>query len=708
MKKIGILFGAENSFPSALVAAINARDHDDVRAEFITQGAARLDRPPEWRVIIDRISHQVPFYRAFLKHAVLHGAAVINNPFWWSADDKFLNYALAERLGIAVPRTALLPQKQPGDPRMLRNLQYPLDWQSIFDYTGFPAWLKPIDGGGWRNVHRIASRDGFFPIYDLTGSLCMVLQQEIPWTSYFRCLVIGPHVRIAPYNPHSPHHERFLAGFHPPSPALAQRIERDARRLSAALGYQCNTVEFAVHDGIPYAIDFLNPAPDFDLHSLGREHFDWAVETFAGYAIALAEAPRLSAAKKSAQLLRVQAPAKPPRTVKKSTRKSKAKAAKSPASRRKSDKTPATTSQPASSAESHNSAASVPPTQSTGNLKRSPHLEHPLPMATTSSPSHAQVELRKLGNSDLQLTPIGFGAWAIGGGNWQFGWGSQDDNDSIRAIQRALDLGINWIDTAAVYGLGRSEEVVAQALKQSGKRPYIFTKCSMRWDANREIHRSLKAASIREELENSLRRLRVDVIDLYQIHWPIPEEEIEEGWETLAKLKQEGKVRYIGVSNFNVEQMKRVQKIAPITSLQPPYSMINSAVQDEILPFCLDQNIGVINYSPMVSGLLTGKMTAERIQNMPADDWRRNNRNFVEPRLTRNLQLAELLREIGKPHGVEPGVVAVAWTLRNPAVTAAIVGARRPDQVDGIIPAMTFRLSDEEKARIDNYIQANP
>lgn len=354
MKKIGILFGAENSFPSALVAAINSRGHasdhnsagghEDVRAEFITQGAARLDQAPEWRVIIDRISHQVPFYRAFLKHATLHGAAVINNPFWWSADDKFLNYALAQRLGIAIPRTALLPQKQlpQGDERMLRNLQYPLDWQSIFDYTGFPAWLKPIDGGGWRNVHRIASHNDFFPTYDHTGSLCMVLQQEVPWTSYYRCVVIGPHVRIAAYDPHLPHQERFRATFAPPSSALAKRIERDARRLSTALGYQCNTIEFAVHEGTPYAIDFLNPAPDFDLHSLGREHFDWAVETFAGYAIALASGPQLSAPQKSTQLLRVHAPAKPPRPAKKSTRKAKSKAAKPTARKRSAPSTKST------------------------------------------------------------------------------------------------------------------------------------------------------------------------------------------------------------------------------------------------------------------------------------------------------------------------------------------------------------------------------
>lgn len=311
MKKIGILFGAENSFPGALVAAINARDHAGIQAEFIQQGAARLDRAPEWRVIIDRISHQVPFYRAFLKHAALHGAAVINNPFWWSADNKFLNYALAERLGLAVPRTALLPQKQlpQSDERMLRNLKYPLDWESIFDYTGFPAWLKPIDGGGWRNVHRIESRDEFFSVYDGTGSLCMVLQQEIPWTSYFRCLVIGKQVHIAAYDPRAPHQERFVTRTEPPPQDIARRIENDARKISAALGYVCNTVEFAVHDGTPYAIDFLNPAPDFDLHSLGREHFEWAVNTLADYAIALAQTQEPAEAKKAAQLLRVQTPA---------------------------------------------------------------------------------------------------------------------------------------------------------------------------------------------------------------------------------------------------------------------------------------------------------------------------------------------------------------------------------------------------------------
>ena len=326
-------------------------------------------------------------------------------------------------------------------------------------------------------------------------------------------------------------------------------------------------------------------------------------------------------------------------------------------------------------------------------------------MATYSADT--SLATRQLGNSDLQLTPIGYGAWAIGGGNWEFAWGAQDDDESVRTIERALDAGINWIDTAAIYGLGHSEEVVAKALGKSGKKPYIFTKCSMRWDADRKIYRSLKAASLQEELENSLRRLKVEVIDLYQIHWPDPEGEIEEAWETLARFQKQGKVRYIGVSNFNVEQMKRVQKIAPITSLQPPYSLVNRGVEAEILPFCEANHIGVINYSPMASGLLSGKMTAERIAKMPADDWRRKSANFNEPKLSRNLKLVELLREIGKAHGVEPGVVAIAWTLRKPAVTAAIVGARRPDQVDGILPAATFRLNEAELARIDGFVKAN-
>ena len=322
--------------------------------------------------------------------------------------------------------------------------------------------------------------------------------------------------------------------------------------------------------------------------------------------------------------------------------------------------------------------------------------------------SSASFVTRQLGNSDLHLTPIGYGAWAIGGGNWEFAWGSQDDEESVRTIERALDSGINWIDTAAIYGLGHSEEVVAKALKNSAHKPYVFTKCSMRWNADRQIYRSLKAKSLEEEIENSLRRLNVDTIDLYQIHWPNPEDEIEEGWETLARFKEQGKVRYIGVSNFNVEQMKRAQKIAPITSLQPPYSLLRRDIEAEILPFCQKHNIGVINYSPMVSGLLTGKMTAERIAKMPADDWRKRSPNFNEPKLSRNLKLVELLRETGKAHNVEPGVIAIAWTLRHPAITAAIVGARRPEQIDGILPSATLRLSQQEIDRIEEFLRANP
>jgi aryl-alcohol dehydrogenase-like predicted oxidoreductase len=314
------------------------------------------------------------------------------------------------------------------------------------------------------------------------------------------------------------------------------------------------------------------------------------------------------------------------------------------------------------------------------------------------------TSLRTLGNSDLHLTPIGFGAWAIGGGNWEFAWGPQDDSESIAAIHRALDLGINWIDTAAIYGLGHSEEVVARALKSTSHKPLVFTKCSMRWHADRSIYRSLKAGSVAEELENSLRRLGVETIDLYQVHWPDPSAEIEEGWEALARFKEQGKIRYIGVSNFNVEQMKRAQTIAPITSLQPPYSMLRRAIEAEVLPFAQANHIGVINYSPMVSGLLTGKMTAERAAAFPPDDWRRRAVEFNEPRLSRNLKLVELLREIGSGHNVSPGVVAVAWTLHHPAITAAIVGGRSAQQVEGLAPALDYRLGDDEYARINAFL----
>jgi aryl-alcohol dehydrogenase-like predicted oxidoreductase len=313
------------------------------------------------------------------------------------------------------------------------------------------------------------------------------------------------------------------------------------------------------------------------------------------------------------------------------------------------------------------------------------------------------TQTRQLGNSDMRLTRIGFGAWAIGGGNWQFGWGTQDDNDSIAAIHRALELGVNWIDTAAVYGLGRSEQVVAKALQGRANKPYVFTKCSMIWDESREIQRSLKRESVRRELEASLKRLQLDTIDLYQIHWPNPEAEIEEGWETLARLREEGKVRYIGVSNFSVPQMERVARIAPITSLQPPYSLLNRAVEKEILPYCQKHGIGVINYSPMQSGLLTGAMTRERIASLPADDWRRNSAQFKEPNLSRNLELVELLRAIGNAHGCSAGEVAIAWTLHHPAITAAIVGARNAKQIDGVLGAATLRLEPDEIERIESF-----
>ena len=323
-----------------------------------------------------------------------------------------------------------------------------------------------------------------------------------------------------------------------------------------------------------------------------------------------------------------------------------------------------------------------------------------------SNVSMATLEVKRLGDSDLDLTRIGFGAWAIGGGDWQFAWGAQDDKESVEAIHRALDLGINWIDTAAVYGLGHSEEVVGKALKATDRKPNVFTKCSMIWDETRTIGRSLK--QIRREVEESLKRLQVETIDLYQIHWPNPDEEIEEGWATMADLKREGKVRWIGVSNFNVAQMERALKIAPITSLQPPYSMINRSIEAEILPFCERNGIGVINYSPMQSGLLTGAMTKERAAAFPKDDFRRNAKAFQEPQLSRNLKLAEKLGEIGGRHSVSAGVVAIAWTLAKPGITAAIVGGRSAKQVDGVIPAAAFRLTDDEVLEINSYLSTHP
>jgi aryl-alcohol dehydrogenase-like predicted oxidoreductase len=313
---------------------------------------------------------------------------------------------------------------------------------------------------------------------------------------------------------------------------------------------------------------------------------------------------------------------------------------------------------------------------------------------------------KRLGNSTMELTPVGLGAWAIGG-EWQFGWGPQEDADSIKTIHRAVERGMNWIDTAAVYGIGHSEEVVGRALRDLPQRdrPCVFTKCSLAWDEKGTVFHSLQADSIRKEVEGSLRRLQTDRIDLYQIHWPVwpttpagqqAPGSVEEAWETMVALRREGKVKWIGVSNFDVPALRRIQKIEPPTSLQPPYSLLRPEIEQEILPYCLEHNIGVIPYSPMQSGLLTGKMTRERVAALPAGDFRRNNRFYQEPMLTRGLALAEKLREIGARHGRAPGEVAIAWVLAHPAITAVIVGARRPDQVDDLIGAADFRLSEKE------------
>ncbi len=314
------------------------------------------------------------------------------------------------------------------------------------------------------------------------------------------------------------------------------------------------------------------------------------------------------------------------------------------------------------------------------------------------------MKTRKLGNSSLSITPVGYGAWAIGGAGWEYGWGTQNDEDSVAAILKALELGVNWIDTAAVYGMGHSEEVVARALSLwTGPRPYVFSKCGLRWDAQGKVYRVLKADSIRRECEDSLRRLKVDAIDLYQIHWPPHPDgpELEEGWAAMAGLQQEGKARWIGVSNFNAAQMERAWAIAPITSLQPPYSLIRRDIESGVLPFCQKEGIGVIVYAPMASGLLTGAMTRERAARLPPDDWRRNHPEFNEPKLSRNLALVERLQVVGKRYGRSPGEVAIAWTLRHPAVTGAIVGARSAAQAEGVMRAAEFTLSAEDIAGIE-------
>jgi aryl-alcohol dehydrogenase-like predicted oxidoreductase len=312
------------------------------------------------------------------------------------------------------------------------------------------------------------------------------------------------------------------------------------------------------------------------------------------------------------------------------------------------------------------------------------------------------METNILGNSDLSITPVGFGAWAIGG-DWEFGWGAQDDAQSVAAIHRALELGVNWIDTAAVYGLGHSEEVVARALQGwQGPRPYVFTKCGMIWNTQGKVDYSLRQESIRRECEASLRRLKTDVIDLYQIHWTADDlNETLEGWTTLVALQKEGKVRWIGLSNASVEEMEKLHGIGRITSLQPPYSLVRRDVETAQLPWCRRENVGVIVYSPMASGLLTGAMSRERIAALAKTDWRTRNEQFKEPKPSENFKLVERLRAVGTRHGRTPGEIAIAWTLRHPAVTGAIVGARNPKQVDGIIGAMDFRLTASEIAEVE-------
>jgi aryl-alcohol dehydrogenase-like predicted oxidoreductase len=306
------------------------------------------------------------------------------------------------------------------------------------------------------------------------------------------------------------------------------------------------------------------------------------------------------------------------------------------------------------------------------------------------------LKTKELGHTGLEITRVGFGAWAIGGGGWEFGWGPQEDDRSIAAIHHALDQGVNWIDTAAAYGFGHSEEIVGRALDGLTDRPYVFTKASLLEGRGRRVIHSLKRDSLLREAEASLKRLRVDAIDLYQIHWPIPEKDIEEGWAALAELKQQGLVRHIGVSNFDVTQLRRIQRIAPVETLQPQYSLIERDVEHEILPFVEHEGIGVIVYSPMGSGLLTARMTRQRIANLPDDDWRKHDERFREPQISRNLELVERLSAVAERHDTTPGTVAVAWALANPAVDGAIVGFRSPDQIDPILPAASLELTDEE------------
>jgi aryl-alcohol dehydrogenase-like predicted oxidoreductase len=312
-----------------------------------------------------------------------------------------------------------------------------------------------------------------------------------------------------------------------------------------------------------------------------------------------------------------------------------------------------------------------------------------------------QLKTTQLGGTGLEITRIGFGAWAIGGGGWEFGWGPQEDEESIAAIRHALELGVNWIDTAAAYGFGHSEKVVGHALQGLSNRPYVFTKASLLEGPGRRVVHTLKRDSILREAHASLERLGVDAIDLYQIHWPIPEEDIEEGWSAFAELKEQGLVRHIGVSNFDVEQLERIRQIAPVETLQPQYSLIERDAERDILPFAKREGIGVIVYSPMSSGLLTGRMTRERIEAMPDDDWRKQDPRFKEPELSRNLEIVDRLRVVAERHDTVPGAVAIAWTLANPAVHGAIVGFRSPEQVDPLLNAANLELSQDDITTIE-------
>ena len=315
-----------------------------------------------------------------------------------------------------------------------------------------------------------------------------------------------------------------------------------------------------------------------------------------------------------------------------------------------------------------------------------------------------QLTTTQLGGTGLEISRVGFGAWALGGAAYDWGWGAQDDEDSIAAIHHALELGVNWIDTAAQYGFGHSEEIVGRALEGLAERPYVFTKGGQPEGPGQTTVQSLARDSLRRELEGSLARLGLEAIDLYQIHWPIPDEEIEEGWSTLAELKEEGLVRHIGVSNFDVEQLRLIQSISPVETLQPQYSLVARDAEDEVLPFAEREEIGVIVYSPMGSGLLTGAMTRERIENLPEDDWRKHSERFQEPRLSSHLALVGRLEAVAERLETTPGAVAVAWTLRNSAVDGAIIGFRRPDQVDPILGAASLELSEGDVATIERRV----